>query len=180
MDQVSYVPGPTPPALTAVPPNRTVSAGVDTSFSISAVGTPPLNYQWQFNGTNISGTTLPTLALLDVQAANAGIYSITVTNDYGVASSNVTLTVTSSLPVFTLQPADQARPIRSGARLQAAARGSEPLTFQWQFNGVDIPDATNPVLLLSNLQLSNAGSYQVIASNNVGTVASSSAFLSEA
>ena len=39
--------------------NQTVTAGQTATFSVVAGGTAPLSYQWQKNGANISGATLP-------------------------------------------------------------------------------------------------------------------------
>jgi hypothetical protein len=54
----------------------------------------------------------------------------------------------------------------------ADASGAEPLTFQWRRNGVDIPNATNATLTLSNIVWDNRGTYSLIASNSFGAVES--------
>jgi hypothetical protein len=83
-----------PPSIVTQPQNRIVNVGTNISFSVVAVGAPPLNYQWRFNGTNIVGATGSSLFLFNVQPANAGNYSVRVTNLFGsVISSNALLTV---------------------------------------------------------------------------------------
>lgn len=57
------------------------------------------------------------------------------------------------------------------------AAGSRTLTYQWQFNALDIAGATNAVLTLTNASLAQVGTYSVIVSNPFGTVASSPATL---
>jgi hypothetical protein len=47
----------------------------------------------------------------------------------------------------------------------AFAVGPGPLSFQWQFNGTNIPGATNLDLVLTNVPLSAAGAYQCNVSN---------------
>src|SRR6202008_4307602 len=47
----------TAPTITAQPGNQTVTAGQTATFSVVATGTAPLNYQWNKNGTAISGAT---------------------------------------------------------------------------------------------------------------------------
>jgi hypothetical protein len=90
-------PPPTPPAITSQPINQSLTVGQTATFLVSASGTSPLSYQWQFGGANISGATNPILTLANVQTTNAGIYSVVVTNLAGsVGSSNATLAV--SLP----------------------------------------------------------------------------------
>jgi hypothetical protein len=47
---------------------------------------------------------------------------------------------------------------------------SQPMTFQWQVSGTNIPGATTTTLTLTNLQLTNTGSYGCIASNSLGVI----------
>ena len=51
------------PAITQHPANRTVSVGQSASFTVAASGAPPLSYQWQRNGVNISGATAASYTL---------------------------------------------------------------------------------------------------------------------
>jgi len=84
----------TAPQIATQPSSLTVTAGTSVSFSVSATGTAPLNYQWNFNGTAVSGATSATYSLNNVQSANAGTYTVTVSNSVGsVTSSGATLTV---------------------------------------------------------------------------------------
>ena len=65
-----------------------------------------------------------------------------------------------------------ALPVGSNALFTVTAAGTPPLSYQWQFNGADIPGATNLTLALASLALTNAGNYQLVVSNALGTVAS--------
>jgi len=56
--------------------------------------------------------------------------------------------------------------------LQGKAAGAAPLSYQWLLNGTNITGATNANLLLAALQPANAGSYQLLVSNSLGTVIS--------
>ena len=50
-----------PPAITSQSPNQTVTNGASVTFSVSASGTPPLSYQWQFtpaSGVGVKARTL--------------------------------------------------------------------------------------------------------------------------
>jgi uncharacterized repeat protein (TIGR03803 family) len=89
-----------PPTITTQPTNRTNNAATIATFSVVASGSSPLSYQWQKNGTNvvnggkISGATNSTLTIVNVSSNDAAIYSVSVTNLAGSAtSSNATLTV---------------------------------------------------------------------------------------
>jgi hypothetical protein len=82
------------PYLTTQPVSQTVPAGATVVYAAMAVGVQPLSYQWQCNGTNVSGASASLLALPNVQELSAGTYSVVVTNALGSAvSSNATLTV---------------------------------------------------------------------------------------
>jgi len=54
----------------------------------------------------------------------------------------------------------------------AGTLGNRLATYQWQFNGTDIPGATNATYTLENAYWANSGIYRVIVSNTIGSVAS--------
>src|SRR5262249_3858628 len=91
-----------PPAILTQPASQTVAVGANVNFNVNASGTGPLSYQWLFNGTTlsnggqISGATASTLALSNVQSANAGNYSVVISNVVGVVTSSVALLTISS------------------------------------------------------------------------------------
>ena len=93
-----------PPAITTQPQSQSVLAGQTATFSVAATGTPPLNYQWFFSGTNIAGATTNPFTLANVQLTNAGNYSVVITNIAGsVTSSAASLTVLFTNPVVFAQ-----------------------------------------------------------------------------
>ena len=64
------------------------------TFSVTAAGTAPLGYQWRFSSVDLLAKTSSSLALTNVQMANAGDYSVVVSNAAGMITSTVaTLTV---------------------------------------------------------------------------------------
>lgn len=93
-----------PPAITTPPQSQAVLVGQTASFSVAATGTPPLGYQWLFNGTNIAGATTNPFTLANIQLTNAGNYSVVITNITGsVTSSPASLTVLFTNPVIFAQ-----------------------------------------------------------------------------
>jgi hypothetical protein len=93
VDEVVVRGGGTAPLLLTQPTSQVIFPQGAATFSASASGTPALNYQWRFIGTNLAGATGSALALNPVHASDAGAYSIIVSNDYGqVTSSNAQLT----------------------------------------------------------------------------------------
>jgi endonuclease/exonuclease/phosphatase family metal-dependent hydrolase len=92
-----------PPDITSQSPNQTVTNGASVTFSVNATGTPPLNFQWQCNGTNLPGAVSSNLTLTGVTFAQAGIYAAMVTNAVGSTLSDpVALSVwCASAPAFS-------------------------------------------------------------------------------
>src|SRR6185436_4365795 len=136
------------------------------NFAVSATGTPPLYYQWRFNGSNLEGATNSTLLLPSVRLENSGIYQAVVFNSAGSAdSSNATLTVRAG-PNFIMHPTNfavrvppdpQANPTNRVTFSATAVTYNPPLRYQWQFNGTDIAGATSSTLSFTNAQLSDEG-----------------------
>jgi len=85
-----------PPTIVSGPRHQTVTNGGDVVFSVTATGTPPLAYQWQFTPTSdvgIHGTNLPgavnfNLTLAGVTFAQSGFYTVSVSNADGSTLSD--------------------------------------------------------------------------------------------
>jgi uncharacterized repeat protein (TIGR03803 family) len=93
---------PSSPVIVAGPESLTVTDGHPASFTVTVSGLPPFSYQWAFDGSNIDGATSAILTLSNVFPTNAGLYSVTITNVYGSATSRpATLTV---VPIVLLGP----------------------------------------------------------------------------
>jgi endonuclease/exonuclease/phosphatase family metal-dependent hydrolase len=169
-----------PPGIATQPADRTVPAGSNVLFSVTATGASPLSYQWYFNThTLITNATASTLTVTNAQLADAGAYSVIITNVAGsITSSVATLTVTNSSPIITPQPQSQAVSLGASATFLVAATGTAPLSYQWFFNtNAAIPGAISNSLTIANAQLTNAGAYSVVVSNSVGSATSAVAIL---
>ncbi len=71
--------------------------GSNATFTVTASSNSPLGYQWKFNGTNLSGATSASCTLTNTSLADAGGYSVALTNLFGSAESlQATLTVVST------------------------------------------------------------------------------------
>jgi len=81
-------------------------------------------------------------------------------------------------PHITVQPFSQTVSTGATVRLSAMAVGLQPLSFQWQHYGTDIPGATNASLNLVDVQAASVGIYAVVVSNTAGVVISANAMLS--
>jgi len=82
-----------PPLIVSGPSNQVAVLGDNVQFQVSASGTAPLAYQWQFFTTNLPGQTATSLQLSHVQLAQAGGYGVVVTNNYGSVSAPASLRI---------------------------------------------------------------------------------------
>ena len=166
-----------PPSITAQPVGTNVLAGNSISLAATAEGTAPLAYQWFRDSLALTGADAPTLTLTNVTLADAGVYSLTVSNMAGTAASSSAVITVGYAPLITEQPASATNAFGSTARFTCSASGPEPIAYQWQCNGQTLAGATNFRLTLTNLHLQDAGSYQVRVSSVFGSVTSATAVL---
>jgi hypothetical protein len=99
-----------------------------------------------------------------------------------VMASNVTLFAVFAPgqpqpPVITVQPQDATVVVGDRAQFTAVAQGSTPLEYQWQKNGVNLAEASQPTYTIGQAQLADGGSYRVVASNSAGSATSVAAKL---
>ena len=78
---------PEAPTITAQAKSQTVLVGTSAALSVSATGTPPLNYQWRFNQKDILSATNAILTFDKVTLAESGEYSVVISNATGTATS---------------------------------------------------------------------------------------------
>ena len=80
---------PQPVSLNTQPASQAVTVGDPASFSVTASGTPPLGYQWRFNGALIAGASQPVWSTPSAQFSDAGNYDVVVTNSVSARTSAV-------------------------------------------------------------------------------------------
>jgi hypothetical protein len=169
--------------ITTQPQSQSVAVGSNAVFTVGASGVPPLSYQWQFGGAAILSATNTSLTLTNVQTTNAGNYTVVVTNSTASVTSVVAALSVLTPPVITAQPESLTNLAGTTATFNATASGSAPLSYQWQQNGASLRNggrlsgATGTTLAIGGVQLADAGSYALVASNAVGAVTSTPAIL---
>jgi sugar lactone lactonase YvrE len=91
------------PRIHTQPADQLVAAGASATFSAVASGSAALSYQWNFNGVAIPGATSPSYTVTNVQAPNAGSYTVTIADgDGSVMSAAASLSVSSGNPTTRL------------------------------------------------------------------------------
>jgi hypothetical protein len=157
-----------------------VTAGQAASFTVSATGGGTLAYQWRKGGTAISGATAATYAIAATTTADAGSYDVVVSNSAGsVTSAAATLTVAAatSAPVIVTQPVSQSVAAGASVTLTVTASGSGTLQYQWRKGGSAISGATASSYTIASAAATDAGSYDVVVSNTLGSATSNAVTL---
>jgi hypothetical protein len=166
-----------PPTIEIQPPGSVqVSYGGSVSISASVAGTAPLSYAWIDNNTTlpVPGQTNATLTLTNV--TNNDSYTLQVSSPYGStpANSSSVSVVYAPAIVQDIFPASPSVVVGNSVSFEADYYGASPITYAWTLNGQ--PLAANPritglasnILTIANVQIGDAGTYQLSASNSYG------------
>ena len=168
--------------IASQPQSQTVGLGSNVTFNVTVYGAPPFVFQWYFKGLPLglptTGTNFSSCTVPNVGANQAGNYSVEVVNGYGsLMSSNAVLTVKVFPPSIGLQPSSQSVMLGSSASFSVSVSGTPPFHYQWQFNGINLLNATNAVYSIRAVGATNTGNYSVVVTNSAGSVTSSDALL---
>jgi hypothetical protein len=172
-----FVPPPAPPTITNEPVGKAVNQGANATFTVGATGAAPLSYQWRFEGTNIFGATSSSYTRTNAQPSHEGDYFVVVTNVAGSVTSTVAFLVVNVPPYIGVQPQNQTTNQGSDVTFFVTAGGTEPLSYQWRFQGANIAGATDSSYTRPGVQTNDAGAYSVVVTNVAGSVTSSNAML---
>jgi hypothetical protein len=165
------------PSIVAQPVSRAVSTDSRVVLNVSVCGSSPLTYQWRFNGGNIASATNASHDIASAQAADAGDYTVLVSNGAGSVLSDPAAVALMDPPLITTQPQSQTLGGGLSATFMVEAGGTGPFSYQWRHNGIALPGATSASLTITELRRNDAGAYSVLVSNPAGTVASAVATL---
>ncbi len=167
--------------FTQQPESRTVAVGSPVTLSVAATGKEPLSYQWQKNGSPISGATKKSYAIMSASAGDAGDYRVVVSNSLGSTTSNPASLVigqTIAPPHITSHP--QSKTVNTGdsVTFSVGAGGDAPLTFQWYHNNALVAGATDSSYTIPFATTADNGTYMVNVWNDAGIATSHNATLS--
>ena len=178
------------PSISAHPASQTVNAGANVSFSVSASGTPAPSYQWRKDGADIGGANSPTLDVFNVQAGNAGTYTVLVSNSAGSVLSNGAVLAINVAPTITVHPSAQIVDESLAAQFSIAASGTPSPSYQWQrlpagsgtwanlANDGNYSGVATPTLTVSGATMAMSGDqFRGVATNSVGSATSNAAAL---
>ena len=167
-----------PPVILGGPVGQNVPVGQDASFTVTATNDcgSALTYQWRWNGSELSGATDSAYTRTNVQCADAGSFDVVVASLGGAQTSSVANLTVVAPPVILSSPAGQTVPVGQEATFCASATNDcgGQLTYQWRFNGAEIPGATTNCYTLTALRPPNTGTYDLVVTNLAAAVTSAS------
>jgi hypothetical protein len=169
----------TAPSITVQPVAQTLTVGGNATFSVSATGSGNLTYQWRKNGLTVAGATASTYSLVNVSTNDVASYDVLVANTVSSVTSNAVALTVNSLPVISSHPFPVTTTQGQAVTFSVVASGTPTPTYQWRKNGVNAgaASATSSTLSLSNVTGSDIGRYDVVVTNSVGSIVSSTAAL---
>lgn len=139
--------------------------GTNLTLRVVATGKGALSYQWNFKGRPIPNATGPTLSLTNLQLDDTGPYTVRVTDEVGAALSSPAVVNVLVRPTFVSLPQSAIALVGDTVLFGVDVAGLEPIALRWRKGTAPIANATNNILRLVNVQVANAGTYSVVATN---------------
>jgi len=131
----------------------------------------PLNYQWQKDGVDIPGQNTAAFDIAAAAPADAGLYTLKISNTGDSDFIDVRLTISPS-PVLTITTQPQPITVMEGSAgtlsVVASATPAQALTYQWYKDGTAIAGATGASYSLPLSGVARSGNYQVRVYTTVG------------
>lgn len=167
------------PYFTSYPNSQSVVQDSNVSFSGVVNGYPKeFTYQWYKNSAIIPEATGNTYSINNVTNNDAATYLLSVSNTQGSVSGSASLTVIPfAAPVITAQPSDLSLSSGYFGQMYVVANGVPNPNYQWRKDGADIVSGIYSSLVFTNVKEQDAGIYDVVVSNNIGSITSSGATL---
>jgi hypothetical protein len=132
------------PIIVTQPARLSKNPGVSATFTVQAVGSPTLNYQWKKDSNPIAGATSSSYTIASVATSDSGMYSVTVNNSVGSATSTGAYLAIGN-PIITQQPVSRTVVPDSTVSFDVIAQvptGQSPPAFEWHKDRSVLYDST--------------------------------------
>ncbi|MBI5771885.1 MAG: immunoglobulin domain-containing protein, partial [Verrucomicrobia bacterium] len=166
------------PVIDTPPASQGFIGGATVTLSVAASGAAPLAYQWRKNGADLPGATSATYTIANAQAGDAGSYAVRVSNAIGSVVSSAAVIGLNSAPMIATQPLHTAATVGRTVTLSLGTTGFPAPTIQWRKNSSSVTGATNTTLSFTSAQATDAGTYDAVVTNSLGSVLTQSATVS--
>lgn len=155
------------PVITEQPLPAKVTAGENATFSVTATGAEPLSYQWYKDGTAIERATEAEYTVDGATSADAGEYTVHVTNEYGTTISDAALLTVVEPPTIVTQPKSATILVGEDYTFSVTVSGTPPFRYQWYKYQDLIVGANSAAYKIENATVNDAGIYRVLVSNDI-------------
>ena len=141
------------PSILTQPASQTLNVGQTATFSVTASGTAPLNYQWLKNGTTISGATLASYTTPATTASDSGSqFTVTVSNSIGAVTSNIAALTINATPVaIAVSPEVATVTIGNTQQFLGTVTGNSNTAVAWSVSGAGCVGAACGTISASGL-----------------------------
>ena len=153
-----------PPFFVQQPTNMVYQPPKGLTNSAQAHAWPAPTYSWFINSSKLPGQTNFTLALSPTTFTNQTSYFVVASNSYGLATS-VVVNAQAALSFAPSPPASLYVLVGTTLAISGGASGTSAATYQWQYKGTNIANATSTTLALPNITLNQGGNYTLVLSN---------------
>lgn len=163
------------PQILTHPQGATIGVSAELTLSVQVDGSAPFEYQWQKDGTNISGANQKDLVITDAVIEDTGDYRVIVSNSAGSATSEVAeilVIEVSILPVFLKHPPSAFLRAGDELNLSVAVGGATPRTIQWFKDDTELAGETAETLTITSTTIDNSGTYWAEVTNDFGSAKS--------
>ncbi len=175
----------------AQPVSVTTTVSSKASFTVIAVGTGTLQYQWQYstNGTAWANTTLagyntPTLTITAAAALSGRQYRCVITDQLGSVTSDAAKLTVKEGPVIKTHPANQTVTAGTKTSFTVSAIGTGTLTYRWQWSSdgttwanASLSGYNTNTLTFTAGDAVNGRYYRCVVSDSKGSITSNAAKL---
>lgn len=165
-----------PPVFQPLPTQVVAHAGGHVVLRAELVGTAPLVGQWSRGSSPLAGATSRFLLLTNVQEADAGAYTYTVSNPTGQTAEFTVQLVVENAPAVASHFERKYFVTGQPMSLPAATQGKLPRFFQWLRNGLPLSDAPpvsgaqTEILQVTAARAEDSGFYEIAVQNAHGAV----------
>lgn len=161
--------GPVPLQIIEQPAAVEQCSGLDTLFSVKAIGMPRPQFQWLYNGAIIPGAREETLAVPNMSASTEGVYSVLVSNGLSnilSAPARLVLSRRPAPPAIVSPPRDRTVVEGRTARFALEVCGYPEVSYRWSLNGRVLPGETNRLVFFPNCRADLSGSVVCVSAEN--------------
>lgn len=166
------------PQVSVSPESKDLTAGDDLILTVKPTGALFFDFQWYrdnealTDGNGTEGTTTHELYIRKIDAIQAGLYTVKITNAIGAITSPAAAVTVAIPPSITSHPLSQLVGLGADATFSISVAETAGVTYVWKHNSRVIPSAVSPSLSLTNFTRNDSGYYEVIVSNSEASVSS--------